>query len=73
MCISADKALWASVVKSQDLPWINVNDGLGSASPAIRLYNVSAVPTSYLIADGEIVSSAIKDAAGLRRQLDKLL
>ena len=55
------------------MPWINVNDGLGSASPAIRLYNVSAVPTSYLIADGEIVSSAIKDAAGLRRQLDKLL
>lgn len=73
VCISADKALWASVVKSQDLPWINVNDGLGSASPAIRLYNVSTVPTSYLIADGEIVSSAIKDAAGLRRQLDKLL
>lgn len=73
VCVTMDKALWASVVKSQDLPWISVNDGLGSASPAVRLYNVNAVPASFLIADGEIVASSIKDAAALRKQLDKLL
>ncbi len=65
--LSTDKAAWASVVKGQNLPWTNVCDGLGMASPVIGLYNVSALPNVYFIVDGEIVASPnVKDASTLR-------
>lgn len=72
VCLSP-KVQWATVVRNQDLQWINVNDGLGANSPAVRLYNISNLPVAFLIADGEMVTESVKDAAGLRRQLDKLL
>ncbi len=71
--IDPDKARWAGVVKSQNLPWINVNDGLGSSSPSLRLYNIEGLPTSLLIADGEIDTNDFNGADGLRKELGKLL
>lgn len=73
VCLSPDKALWGSIVKSQELPWINVNDGLGGASPAALSYNVTALPTSILIVDGDLYPETIKGADGLRKILDKVL
>lgn len=50
VCIDADKANWASIVKSQELPWISVCDGLGYSSPAVRSYNLgSQLPVSFFI------------------------
>ena len=72
VCLSADKSLWASVVRNQKLPWINVCDGRGVASPAVTLYNVNTLPYSVLITDGQI-NSAIDGEAALRAQLDKIL
>lgn len=71
--VTADKALWASVVKNQNLPWINVCDGFGAASPAVRLYNLQTLPTSILIADDEISSARIDGEAALRRELARIL
>ncbi len=73
VCVSTDKALWASVVRNQKLPWINVCDALGVGSPAISLYNVTSLPYSLLITDGEITSAAIKGEDSLRATLDKVL
>lgn len=74
VCLDADKAQWGGVVKAQNLPWINVNDGLGAYSPAVTLYNVTTVPSSFLIANGELSNvSDIKGASGLRTELGKLL
>ena len=73
VCLSPDKGEWAGVVKAQELPWINVNDGLGASSPSILLYNVGALPAAYLISGGEILPTAITGADGLRRELDKIL
>lgn len=73
VCVSTDKALWASVVRNQKLPWINVCDALGVASPAISLYNVSSLPYSILITDGEVSSADIKGEDSLRATLDKVL
>lgn len=73
VCVSTDKALWASVVRNQKLPWINVCDALGVASPAISLYNVSSLPYSLLIADGEVSSADIKGEDSLRATLNKVL
>ena len=70
--LNPDKAVWASVVKAQKLPWINVNDGLGAASPSIVLYNVGALPASYLIADGELAASIDGDAT-LEKELKRIL
>ena len=73
VCIDADKALWASVVKNQGLNWINVNDGLGTASPALPLYNVSKVPSLFVIEDGSLASLDVSTEAELRNYLKKVL
>lgn len=74
VCLDADKAQWGGVVKAQNLPWINVNDGLGAYSPAVALYNVTEVPATFIIADDELSNiTDIKGAAGLRKELDKWL
>lgn len=73
VCVTPDKSLWASVVKAQELPWINVNDGKGGASYAVGIYNVAAAPTSYIIADGAILPSSISGTEGLRKELSRLL
>lgn len=74
VCVYADKAVWGSIVSSQKLPWINVNDGLGGASGTIAAYNVGNLPSSILIVDGELLSGTdIKGEAGLRKVLDKYL
>ncbi|HCY72876.1 MAG TPA: hypothetical protein DHU75_01715 [Rikenellaceae bacterium] len=73
VCLSMDKALWASIVKNQKLPWVNVCDGKGVTSPAVTLYNVTTLPYSVLIFDGEISSVAIKGERDLRARLDKIL
>lgn len=71
--LDVDKAAWASVVRSQELPWVNVNDGLGTASPAVSLYNISQLPQAFLIINGEIVDRRIEGEKALRRELDKVL
>lgn len=73
VCLDTDKARWSSVVKNQALPWVNVNDGLGAASKSVLLYNLSGVPTTILIADGNLVTTAIQGETGLRKELARLL
>ncbi len=71
--IDPDKALWAQVVKQQNLPWINVCDGLGGNSPYVVTYNLAALPAVYIIADGQLVDGKVVDEKSLRKLLDQLL
>lgn len=73
VCVDADKALWASVVRNQELKWINVNDGLGVASPVLPLYNVTSVPVLYVIEDGNVSTVEANTEAELRNYLKKAL
>ena len=73
ICVTPDKPEWASTVLAQKLPWINVNDGLGGASPAVITYGVDQVPNSFLIIDGELNTSPISGFDGLRKELAKRL
>ena len=68
-----DKALWASAIKGQQLPWTNVCDSRGAASPYISTYNIPALPVAFILADGELVDGQIVDEKSLRKLLDKLL
>jgi len=67
-----DKPEWASVVKSQNLPWINVCDGRGAFCPAVALYNVNGLPWSAILAEGSGIST-IKGEKDLEKQLARLL
>ena len=71
--IETDKSLWASTVKNQKLPWINVCDGLGASSPVVRSYALGALPATFVIADGEIVSENVGDMQSLRSFLNRKL
>ena len=73
ICVDTDKAQWAAVVRNQQLPWTNVCDGLGVASPAFTLYAVDRIPTSVVIVDGQLNTTEIEAEAGLRRFLDRTL
>ena len=68
--VDTDKSLWASVVKNQKLNWINLND---SAGVSTTLYNVSQLPSSFLIVDGEILNRKLDGENALRKHLDKAL
>lgn len=66
--LDTDKGVWASAVKSQNLPWINVCDGLGAASQAAVLYNINrGLPVAYVIADGTLSAETIRNDSDLRR------
>ena len=73
VALAADKAAWAQTVKKQNLPWINVCDRLGAASPYVITYNIPVLPSTYIIADGELVDGQVVDEKSLRSLLDKLL
>lgn len=71
--VDVDKAMWATVVKEQQLPWINVCDGLGNASIAVNTYAVTTVPTMYVFdKNGNIVAKNLFTKAALDRELGKL-
>ena len=70
--LDVDKAKWARVVKEQNLPWINVCDSRGSASPYVMTYNIGAIPAAFIISEGELVDGQVVDEKSLRRLLDKL-
>lgn len=65
-----DKALWATAVKGQQLPWTNVCDSRGAY---MSVYNINSLPAAYVIADGELVDGKIVDEASFRKLLDELL
>jgi len=73
VCVDSDKAKWAGVVKGQNLPWVNVNDGLGTASDALIYYNVTELPCSYLLLNGAFSSETIKGAGDLKKILRREL
>ena len=72
--LDTDKGVWASTVKSQGLPWINVCDGLGAASPVVYTYNLSkGLPVAFLIEDGVLSQETITSDKVLRSEISSKL
>ena len=72
--LDTDKAAWATAVRTQNTGWINVCDGLGTASPSVLSYNVNKIPSLFFIVNGELVTgTGVKDEATLRRFLSSKL
>lgn len=67
-----DKTQWATVVKEQALPWINVCDGRGTASVALNTYAVAQLPTMMVFdKEGNVVAKNIFDKAKLDREIGR--
>ena len=72
--LDVDKTAWATVVRSQQLPWINVCDTRGDQSPVITQYGLTALPTAYFLVDGDMDPNAsVTDAASMRKYLQAKL
>lgn len=72
--LDIDKPSWAATVKSQGLPWINVNDGQGIDSPSVSMFNITAVPAMYVVnRKGEVVARNVFDVAQLETIVKKYL
>lgn len=73
VALDPDKAGWAATIREQKLPWISVCDIAGAGSRNAALYNVNQVPTTFLIANGELVGTQVTDIPGLLALLESLL
>ena len=71
--LDVDKGTWARVVKEQNLPWINVCDSRGSASPYVMGYNIGAIPAAFMITDGELSIVNLSSEKAFRRDIEKLM
>jgi peroxiredoxin len=71
--LDTDSAKWQDAVRNQQLRWINVCSFLGRACNAARNYNVTALPSNFLInKKGEIVAKNIFDK-DLEKQISLLV
>lgn len=71
--LDVDKVMWATTVMGQGLPWTNVCDIRGAASPYVTMYNIPKVPAAFVISNGELVDGELVDEASFRKLLNKLL
>ena len=72
--LDVDKTAWATVVRSQQLPWVNVCDTRGDQSPYVSLYGLQSLPAAYFLVDGEMDPNAsVSDAASMRKYLQAKL
>ena len=71
--LDVDKVMWATTIMGQDLPWTNVCDIRGVASPYVAQYNIQQVPAAFVISNGELVDGDVVDEASFRRLLEKHL
>ena len=72
--LDIDKTAWASVVKSQELPWVNVCNGLGTSTPAAIEYNIKNIPSMFIIdKEGSIVAKNLFNVDKLDKQISKLI
>lgn len=68
--VDDDNVLWRQA--AQNLPWITVYDAAGTASRNISSYAVEAIPTSFIIVNGDIVQR-VDDATQLEPALRRYL
>ena len=72
--LDVDKTAWATVVRSQQLPWVNVCDTRGNQSPLIVQYGLENLPTAFFLVDGEMDPNAsFSDVASMRKYLQSKL
>lgn len=74
VALDEDKYQWATAVRNQKLPWVNVCDIRGVMAPCVPAYGVTSLPMAWFIVDGTIDADAgVRHAADIRNYLKKKL
>ena len=68
--LDQDNVAWREAAKN--LPWITVYDPMSVNSKNVGTYNVSGIPTTFIIRNGEIVER-IEDATLLKAAVAKFI
>ena len=68
--LDADNVAWRQA--AQNLPWITVFEPLGINSKTVGVYNVTGIPTTFIIRNSEIVER-IEDASKLKAAVAKYI
>jgi peroxiredoxin len=71
--LDVDNGMWARVIKEQKLPWTNVSDISAGASRHVMAYNLSALPSAFLVGGNGMSGTKITDAASLSAAVEKAL
>ena len=71
--LDVDNGLWARVMKDQKLPWTNVSDISGGASRHVLAYNLTKLPSAFLIGGDGMSGDVIADAGSLSAAVEKAL
>ncbi len=71
--VDESKPLWVSSVQDQKLPWVSVCDFMGQRSPALRTYNITEVPSNFLIDQNGAIAGKNLFGADLDRKLASIL
>lgn len=72
--VDENRAAWLSAIVDARLKWISVNDFTGVNSKALSAFNVSKIPSNFLInKEGDIVATDILSPAELEKAIAKLL
>ena len=65
-----DNVAWRQA--AQNLPWITVFDPMSVNSQTVGAYNVTGIPTTFIIKNGEIVER-VEDASRLKAAVAKYM
>ena len=68
--LDADPVTWREAAKN--LPWTTVYDPLGPNSPNVGVYQVYGLPTTFVIAHGDIVER-VEDGNNLKQAVSRHL
>jgi len=72
--LDSDKSAWATAVRNQKLPWVNVCDTRGAMSPYVGSYGIGSLPMVWFLVDGTIDTEAkARNAEEIRTYLRKKL
>lgn len=73
--ISSDVNLkkYKSFIKNNKLSWINLNDGLGNSSPTNKQFQITSLPSNYLVDNTGKIIGVNLSVADLKETLEKKL
>ena len=70
--LDVDNGMWARVMKEQKLPWANVSDISGGASRYALAYNLSKLPSAFLVGGDGLTNAIISDERSLTAAIERL-
>ena len=70
--LDVDNGMWARVMKEQKLPWTNVSDISGGASRYALAYNLSKLPSAFLVGGDGLTNATISDERSLTAAIERL-